>query len=123
GSSGSSGQKRAWITAPVALREGEDLSKKNPIAKIHSDLAEERGLKITYKYTGKGITEPPFGIFVFNKDTGELNVTSILDREETPFFLLTGYALDARGNNVEKPLELRIKVLDINDNEPVFTQD
>ncbi|PNJ80946.1 desmoglein-2 [Pongo abelii] len=116
-------QKRAWITAPVALREGEDLSKKNPIAKIHSDLAEERGLKITYKYTGKGITEPPFGIFVFNKDTGELNVTSILDREETPFFLLTGYALDARGNNVEKPLELRIKVLDINDNEPVFTQD
>uniref|UniRef100_A0A8C5P4X9 Cadherin domain-containing protein n=1 Tax=Jaculus jaculus TaxID=51337 RepID=A0A8C5P4X9_JACJA len=116
-------QKRAWITAPVALREGEDLSKKNPIAKIHSDIAEERGLKITYRYTGKGITEPPFGIFVFNKDTGELNITSILDREETPFFLLTGYALDVRGNNLEKPLELRIKVLDINDNEPVFTQD
>ncbi|XP_008567839.1 PREDICTED: desmoglein-2 [Galeopterus variegatus] len=116
-------QKRAWITAPVALREGEDLSKKNPIAKIHSDIAEERGLKITYKYTGKGITEPPFGVFVFNRDTGELNITSILDREETPFFLLTGYAFDERGNNLEKPLELRIKVLDINDNEPVFTQD
>lgn len=33
-----------------------------------------------------------------------------------------GYALDVRGNNLEKPLELRIKVLDINDNEPVFTQ-
>nr|KAF6471148.1 desmoglein 2 [Molossus molossus] len=116
-------QKRAWITAPVALREGEDLSKKNPIAKIHSDFAEEKGLKITYKYTGKGITEPPFGVFIFNKDTGELNVTSILDREETPFFLLIGYALDEKGNNLEKPLELRIKVLDINDNEPVFTQD
>lgn len=39
------------------------------------------------------------------------------------WFQLTGYALDERGNNVEKPLELRIKVLDINDNEPVFTQD
>uniref|UniRef100_A0A673U421 Desmoglein 2 n=2 Tax=Suricata suricatta TaxID=37032 RepID=A0A673U421_SURSU len=116
-------QKRSWITAPVALREGEDLSKKNPIAKIHSDIAEERGLKITYKYTGKGITEPPFGVFAFNKDTGELNITSILDREETPSFLLTGYALDEKGNNLEKPLELRIKVLDINDNEPVFTQD
>ncbi|XP_021006112.1 desmoglein-2 [Mus caroli] len=116
-------QKRAWITAPVALREGEDLSRKNPIAKIHSDLAEEKGLKIIYKYTGKGITEPPFGIFVFDRNTGELNITSILDREETPFFLLTGYALDSRGNNLEKPLELRIKVLDINDNEPVFTQE
>ncbi|XP_006835192.1 PREDICTED: desmoglein-2 [Chrysochloris asiatica] len=116
-------QKRAWITAPVALREGENLSKKNPIAKIHSDLAEERGMKITYKYTGKGITEPPFGVFTFNKDTGELNVTTILDREETPAFLLVGYALDEYGNNMEKPLELRIKVLDINDNDPVFTQD
>nr|XP_048298631.1 desmoglein-2 [Myodes glareolus] len=116
-------QKRAWITAPVALREGEDLSRKNPIAKIHSDLAEEKGIKITYKYTGKGITEPPFGIFVFDKNTGNLNVTSILDREETPYFLLTGYAQDSRGNNLEKPLELRIKVLDINDNEPVFQQD
>ena len=51
-------------------------------------MAEERGLKITYKYTGKGITEPPFGVFVFNKDTGELNVTKILDREETPSFLV-----------------------------------
>ncbi|XP_052597564.1 desmoglein-2 [Peromyscus californicus insignis] len=116
-------QKRAWITAPVALREGEDLSRKNPIAKIHSDLAEEQGIKITYKYTGKGITQPPFGIFVFDKNTGDLNITSILDREETPYFLLTGYALDSRGNNLEKPLELRIKVLDINDNEPVFSQD
>ncbi|CAK6448036.1 unnamed protein product [Pipistrellus nathusii] len=116
-------QKRAWITAPVSLREGEDLSKKNPIAKIHSDIAEERRIKITYKYTGKGITEPPYGVFAFDKNTGELNVTSILDREETPYFLLVGYALDERGNNLEKPLELRIKVLDINDNEPVFTQD
>ncbi|XP_068955958.1 desmoglein-2 isoform X2 [Petaurus breviceps papuanus] len=116
-------QKREWITAPVALREGEDLSKKNPIAKIHSDIAQEKNIKITYSYTGQGITIPPFGIFVFDKNTGELNVTKILDREEVPMYILTGYALDERGNNVEKPLELRIKVLDINDNEPVFTQD
>ncbi|XP_036611715.1 desmoglein-2 [Trichosurus vulpecula] len=116
-------QKREWITAPVSLREGEDLSKKNPIAKIHSDVAQERNIKITYRYTGQGITDPPFGVFVFDKNTGELNVTKILDREEVPMYILTGYALDERGNNVEKPLELRIKVLDINDNEPVFTQD
>ncbi|KAM9097763.1 desmoglein-2 [Sarcophilus harrisii] len=116
-------QKREWITAPVALREGEDLSKKNPIARIHSDLAEERHIKVTYRFSGQGITEPPFGIFVFDKNTGELNVTKILDREEVPMFVLTAYALDERGNNLERPLELRLKVLDINDNEPVFTQD
>nr|XP_020848218.1 desmoglein-2 isoform X2 [Phascolarctos cinereus] len=116
-------QKREWITAPVALREGEDLSKKNPIARIHSDIAEEKNMKITYRYTGPGITEQPFDIFVFDKNTGELNVTKILDREEVPMYILTGYALDERGNYVERPLELRIKVLDINDNEPIFTED
>ncbi|XP_044538802.1 desmoglein-2 [Gracilinanus agilis] len=116
-------QKREWITAPVALREGEDLSKKNPIARIHSDIAHEQNLKVTYRYTGQGITEAPFGVFVFDRITGELNVTKILDREEVPMYNLTGYALDERGNNLEKPLDLRIKVLDINDNEPVFTQD
>uniref|UniRef100_F7EP22 Desmoglein 2 n=1 Tax=Monodelphis domestica TaxID=13616 RepID=F7EP22_MONDO len=116
-------QKREWITAPVSLREGEDLSKKNPIARIHSDLAHEQNIKVTYRYTGQGITEPPFGVFVFDKITGELNVTKILDREEVPMYILTGYALDERGNNLERPLELRIKVLDVNDNEPVFTQD
>ena len=36
---------------------------------------------------------------------------------------LTGYAMDSKGNQLEKPLELRIKVLDINDNQPVFKQD
>ncbi|XP_072460577.1 desmoglein-2 [Notamacropus eugenii] len=116
-------QKREWITAPVTLREGEDLSKKNPIAKIHSDVAEERNIKVTYRYAGQGITEPPLGTFVFDKNTGTLNVTKILDREEVPVYVLTAYALDEKGYNVEKPLELRIRVLDINDNEPVFTQD
>lgn len=31
--------------------------------------------------------------------------------------------MDSRGNQLEKPLELRIKVLGINDNEPVYKQD
>uniref|UniRef100_A0A4X2K366 Cadherin domain-containing protein n=1 Tax=Vombatus ursinus TaxID=29139 RepID=A0A4X2K366_VOMUR len=115
-------QKREWTTAPVALREGEDLSKRNPIAKIHSDIAEEKNIKVTYRYTGPGITEQPFNVFVFDKNTGDLNVTKILDREEVPMYILTAYALDERGNQVERPLELRIKVLDINDNEPIFTK-
>lgn len=100
--------------------EGEDLFKKNLIVKIYFDFVEERGFKIIYKYIGKGIIELFFGIFVFNKDIGELNVISIFDWEEILFFLLIGYVLDVRGNNVEKFLELCIKVFDINDNELVF---
>jgi desmoglein 2 len=40
-------QKRAWITAPVALREGEDLSKKNPIAKVPSKETQEHNICMT----------------------------------------------------------------------------
>lgn len=33
-----------------------------------------------------GIDQPPFGIFVVDKNTGEINITAIVDREETPSF-------------------------------------
>ncbi|XP_014700842.1 desmoglein-4 [Equus asinus] len=113
-------QKREWIKFAAACREGEDNSKRNPIAKIRSDC--EVNQKITYRISGAGIDRPPYGVFTINPRTGEINITSVVDREITPLFLIYCRALNSRGEDLERPLELRVKVMDINDNPPVFTQ-
>ncbi|XP_047648046.1 desmoglein-4 [Phacochoerus africanus] len=113
-------QKREWIKFAAACREGEDNSKRNPIAKIRSDC--EVSQKITYRISGAGIDRPPYGVFTINPRTGEINITSVVDREITPLFLIYCRAVNSRGEDLERPLELRVKVMDINDNPPVFTQ-
>ncbi|KAG8516768.1 Desmoglein-1, partial [Galemys pyrenaicus] len=79
-------QKREWIKFAAACREGEDNSKRNPIAKIHSDCAANQ--QVTYRISGVGIDQPPYGIFIVNQKTGEINITSIVDREVTPYFIV-----------------------------------
>nr|XP_056710904.1 desmoglein-2-like [Euleptes europaea] len=116
-------QKREWIVPPAVIMEEQDNSKRNPIARIHSDLANNTGVVITYTISGQGVTEPPYGLFVMNGKTGELNITGIVDREQTPMLHLQGLAINWNGAYMEKPLDLRIKVLDINDNSPVFSEE
>ncbi|XP_034981255.2 desmoglein-2 [Zootoca vivipara] len=113
-------QKREWIVPPALLNE--ESENKNPIAKIRSDHEGDPGVVITYTISGPGVTEPPYNLFVINGKTGDLNITRIVDREQTPMFHLKGYAMDQYGNNMEKPLDLRIKVKDINDNYPKFSK-
>ncbi|NWU61073.1 DSG1A protein, partial [Pterocles burchelli] len=114
-------QKREWIKFAAACREGEDNSKRNPIARIRSDCEENN--PITYSISGVGIDSAPYGIFVVNPRTGEINITSIVDREVTPVFVIRCFAKHSvTGADLEPPLELRVRVLDINDNPPVFSQ-
>ncbi|XP_073926194.1 desmoglein-3 isoform X2 [Castor canadensis] len=112
--------KREWVKFAKPCREREDNSKRNPIAKITSDFQATQ--KITYHISGVGIDQPPFGIFVVDRNTGDINITAIVDREETPNFLITCRALNTLGQDVERPLILTVKILDVNDNPPVFSQ-
>ncbi|NXM90217.1 DSG2 protein, partial [Oenanthe oenanthe] len=115
-------QKREWTVPPAFIREEEDNSYKNPIARIHSDL-EDTGIVVTYTISGQGVTEPPYGLFVIDGKTGNLNITGRVDREKTPFLLVRGHALDKNGAKLEEPIDLPIKVVDINDNFPVFSHE
>ncbi|NWW51073.1 DSG2 protein, partial [Pedionomus torquatus] len=115
-------QKREWTVPPAFIREEEDNSYKNPIARIHSDL-EDAGVVVTYTISGQGVTEPPYGLFVIDGRTGDLNITGRVDREKTPMLLLRGHALDKTGAKVEEPIDLPIKIVDINDNPPVFSHE
>ncbi|KAH0617754.1 hypothetical protein JD844_016305 [Phrynosoma platyrhinos] len=114
-------QKREWIKFAAACREEEDNSKRNPIARIRSDCEETQ--PIIYRISGVGIDQHPFGVFVINQKTGEINITKIVDREANPIFTIICHAINpVTGQSVENPLSLRVRVLDINDNPPVFTQ-
>ncbi|KAM6217528.1 desmoglein-3 [Rhynchocyon petersi] len=112
--------KREWVKFAKPCREEEDNSKRNPIAEITSDF--QKNQKVTYHISGVGIDQPPLGIFVVDRNTGKINITSIVDREKTPSFLIKCRALNSFGQDVEKPLLLTVKILDINDNPPVFSQ-
>ncbi|XP_072854986.2 desmoglein-4 [Pogona vitticeps] len=114
-------QKREWIKFAAAIREEEDNSRRNPIAKIRSDCEETQPL--IYKITGEGVDQHPIGVFVINQRTGEINITKKVDREKNPIFIIMCHAINTiTGQSIETKLELRIRVLDINDNAPQFTQ-
>uniref|UniRef100_A0A4X2K2M6 Cadherin domain-containing protein n=1 Tax=Vombatus ursinus TaxID=29139 RepID=A0A4X2K2M6_VOMUR len=86
---------------------------------IHSDCAKDQ--QVTYRISGVGIDQPPYGVFVINPKTGEINITAIVDREVNPHFIIYCRALNAQGQDLENVLELRVRVLDVNDNPPVFS--
>ncbi|XP_056378981.1 desmoglein-4 [Hyla sarda] len=115
-------QKREWIVPPVNLREGEDNTYRNPLAKVHSDIQVKKGI-VRYHVTGQGVDQPPFGLFKIDPITGYLNVSGVIvDREEISILFITVHAVTGSGVEVEKPLQLRVRILDINDNPPIFSQ-
>ncbi|KAL6491068.1 hypothetical protein MHYP_G00014130 [Metynnis hypsauchen] len=112
-------QKREWIIPPRKLKENVDYTINNfVVAKIRSD--EETRTSIRYSLTGKGADEDPVNLFTVNKDTGIVSIHGILDREAIPFYYLKGVAKFQNGSRAEKDIDLRIEVVDENDNDPVF---
>ncbi|KAM9501621.1 desmoglein-2-like protein [Clarias gariepinus] len=109
-------QKRAWVIPPKRLMENVDYTKVEYIAKIRSD--EETRTDIVYSLIGPSVVE---GLFSVDKTTGFVRIHGILDREKTATYELKGRATSKRdGKPVENDLDLKIIVLDQNDNAPEF---
>uniref|UniRef100_A0A8C5SJ73 Cadherin domain-containing protein n=1 Tax=Laticauda laticaudata TaxID=8630 RepID=A0A8C5SJ73_LATLA len=63
-------------------------------------------------------------LFIINENTGDIQATRRLDREEKPVYILRAQAINKKtGRPVEPESEFIIKIHDINDNEPLFTKD
>ncbi|XP_048406183.2 cadherin-like protein 26 isoform X2 [Stegostoma tigrinum] len=79
---------------------------------------------IIFRLSGSGVDVPPeMGLFHLNKSLGSIMITRKVDREKTPVFELILDALKAETlRKVDQTLKYRIKVQDINDNAPVFSQ-
>ncbi|XP_026169693.1 desmoglein-2-like [Mastacembelus armatus] len=111
-------QKREWIIAPRKLKENNDYTGWDSIAKIRSDKSNYT--TIIYSLTGHGADQPPVNRFYVDPRTGFVRVTSILDREEIAFYYLKGVAKYQDGTKAEKDIDLKITVEDENDCPPVI---
>lgn len=86
---------------------------------LHSDQDKGDG-SLKYILSGDGAGD----LFIINENTGDIQATKRLDREEKPVYILRAQAINRRtGRPVEPESEFIIKIHDINDNEPMFTKD
>ncbi|XP_051485392.1 cadherin-1 [Apus apus] len=113
-------QKRDWVIPPINCPENERGPFPKKLVQIKSNKDKET--KVFYSITGQGADTPPVGIFTIERETGWLEVTKPLDREEKDKYVLFSHAVSANGQPVEDPMEIIITVTDQNDNRPVFTK-
>ncbi|CAM4639793.1 B-cadherin-like [Caretta caretta] len=111
-------QKRDWVIPPINCPENE----RGPFPKSLVQIKSNNGTNIFYSITGRGADEPPVGVFIIERETGQLKVTKPLDREDISNYTLFSHAVSANGKPVEDPMEIIITVSDQNDNKPQFTQ-
>ncbi|CAH3873347.1 unnamed protein product [Pieris brassicae] len=62
-----------------------------------------------------------FGIFVIDSSTGVIKTSTVLDHEERSIYRLTVAATDAGQPPRQTVRQLKVEVLDLNDNRPTFT--
>ncbi|XP_039751307.1 protein dachsous [Pararge aegeria] len=62
-----------------------------------------------------------FGVFVIDSDTGVIKTSTVLDHEERSIYRLTVAATDGGHPPRQTVRQLKVEVLDLNDNRPTFT--
>ncbi|KAM7101096.1 B-cadherin-like [Ciconia maguari] len=94
----------------------------SPRSWCRSNPTRTRRPRFSTASRGRERTPPPVGVFTIERETGWLEVTKPLDREEIDKYVLFSHAVSANGQPVEDPMEIIITVTDQNDNRPVFTE-
>ncbi|XP_068116604.1 cadherin-1-like isoform X2 [Hyperolius riggenbachi] len=113
-------QKREWPIPPIFQPENQ----RGPFPKkmVQVKSAKVKEITIFYSITGQGADSHPAGTFTMERTTGWLYVTHPLDRETIPSYTLNVHAVSEKGEPVENPIEIYVKVTDQNDNYPKFTK-
>ncbi|XP_036806550.1 B-cadherin isoform X1 [Oncorhynchus mykiss] len=114
-------RKRDWVIPPINFPENSRGPFPEHMVQFRSNNDKE--VKILYSITGSGVDQPPVGLFTVDKNSGFLYVTQPLDRERKNHYVLLARAVAVGAGIAEDPMEIIVKVIDMNDNKPVFTQD
>ncbi|KAK7944764.1 hypothetical protein WMY93_000492 [Mugilogobius chulae] len=110
--------KRGWVWNQFFVLEEYMGSEPQYVGKLHSDMDHGQNA-VKYTLSGEGAGS----IFTIDQLTGDIHALVGLDREERSFYTLKAQALDSRtGLPLEPESEFIVKVQDINDNEPRFTE-
>ncbi|XP_015236864.1 PREDICTED: cadherin-4-like [Cyprinodon variegatus] len=114
-------RKRHWAMPPISVSENQRGPYPMHLVQIRSNV--DKSKTIHYSITGPGADQPPNNLFTMDRETGNLYVTQKLDREEQAEYKIWAHAV-AKGSsgNAEDPMEMIIKVIDQNDNRPIFNQ-
>ncbi|XP_078543895.1 cadherin-18 [Lissotriton helveticus] len=109
--------KRGWVWNQFFVLEEHLGPDPQYVGKLHSNSDKGDG-SVKYILTGEGAGS----IFLIDDVTGDIHATTSLDREQKAHYVLHAQAIDRRKNlPLEPESEFIIKVQDINDNAPEFS--
>ncbi|XP_032363410.1 cadherin-1 isoform X2 [Etheostoma spectabile] len=114
-------RKREWVIPDISVIENDRGPYPLKVTRIRSNA--DRVKKIFYSITGEGADHPPIGLFTMDRNTGTLYVTRPLDREVKDRYMCQVHAVADGSGNAEAPMDIIVKVIDMNDNKPTFAQD
>lgn len=113
--------KRRWQPMPATYLENSSGKFPQFVLQIQSDTQENYTL--IYSIRGMGVDEAPVGLFFIDPPTGNIYATRPVDREEISIYKIRGFAFTREGYSPDFPVELTIKIEDVNDNAPQFTEE
>ncbi|XP_059922407.1 desmocollin 2-like protein isoform X1 [Gadus macrocephalus] len=111
--------KRRWSPLPFNIIENA----LPPFPKEVELIGSDSSVNYTVRYTieGPGVTQPPMNVFSVVHETGMVIVHRAVDRELYPKLVFQARVTDKlTGKETDRPLDITVLVLDLNDNPPTF---
>ncbi|RXN09259.1 cadherin 26 isoform X2 [Labeo rohita] len=98
---------------PVVQSDDED---------VHEDslIKLDRSYLVEFRLKGKGVDEDPKDVLSIDPNTGVIKVHRKVDYEQYSVLMLTFQARNKSNLAIDTQLGMEVKILDINDNPPVF---
>ncbi|KAJ7986068.1 hypothetical protein DPEC_G00346970 [Dallia pectoralis] len=120
-SAGLKRRKRDLVIPPINFPENDKGPFPKKVVQFWSCYHKE--VMVTYSISGPGADQPPKGLFIVDRNRGNLFVSAPLDREKQDQYILFAHAQVSGSGQAEDPMEIILKVIDRNDNKPKFTKD
>ncbi|XP_039470186.1 cadherin-13 isoform X2 [Oreochromis aureus] len=113
--------KRSLLVPNISISENERGPFPKFIGQTHL-ISMGQPREQIFRMTGPGADQDPKGLFTIDMNSGTVSVSRSVDREASDSYQLEVSTTDYSGNLIEGPQVFRIKVIDQNDNRPIFKE-